>query len=548
MAAPSTDRAFDLITSSIEPLIESRLSEKTGTSAHESRFAGYLGLWSSFEASVRHNTQAINWNEHQSVLQIRPADTSNAVHHEHYVCGDEKSVSARLVQNVFQPLIAVGKELGQQIEWSDAKASRAGISFPKDVPDFVALANGRELRLLGEAKTPWAHDIARAAQVVTTEIELWRRFGRNSIIPSLLLDADKCCLNGVGQIAKYMKKYEVKYGFYTTYEETIFLKKEWRARDGHWVLWHSRPISYNAISDAVDANLADLVGRVSLRECFFYLQTQVARGDWHATNKDGKWNLNKMVGSVNFNDYYANDDPNTQKGGSAPAAPGIPAQHQEPRRSERNLQTSAARGKKVLAPRRSRKVEEAQHIHKGQEYDQKRQPQRPSPDLSQLSSEGIASRSSIVHRAKRSDSTKSIARYRELGKDTRLSEQKDRAYPVKRPQPHPGCATDQIARREGHIQSGVQSQPSADKAFTVPKGLPLLHAHGGEKAPSATDSAHLKYLHRDQVLKPRSEAKTQQHRGVQPSTAQYDNEAHSEGRQRRREEEKKSRTLLRGSK
>lgn len=190
MAASATDRAFDLITSDIEPLIVSRLNEKTGTSEHESRFAGYLGLWSSFESSVRQNTEAINWNQHQNALQIRPANTPHAVHHEHYVCGDEKSISARLIQNVFQTLTAVGKELGHGIEWSDSKASAEGMRGKKDVPDFVALANGSELRLVGEAKTPWAHRIAAAATNVTTNIEIWRRFGRNLCHPQQLILTD----------------------------------------------------------------------------------------------------------------------------------------------------------------------------------------------------------------------------------------------------------------------------------------------------------------------------------------------------------------------
>jgi hypothetical protein len=134
MAAPATDRAFDLITSDIEPLIESRLNEKTGTSEHESRFAGYLGLWSSFESSVRQNTEAINWNQHQNILQIRPANAPHAVHHEHYICGDEKSISARLVQNVFQTLTAVGKSLATASNGVTQRHPRKACAAKKTYP------------------------------------------------------------------------------------------------------------------------------------------------------------------------------------------------------------------------------------------------------------------------------------------------------------------------------------------------------------------------------------------------------------------------------
>ena len=112
---PARDQAFDLVVSNVNPLIQSRTQRRTGTSGHDSRFVGYLGLWSSFESSVRQSTQTINWNQHQNTLQIRPGNP-HAVHHEHFVCGDEKSVATRFVQNVFQPVIAVGKELGHDIE------------------------------------------------------------------------------------------------------------------------------------------------------------------------------------------------------------------------------------------------------------------------------------------------------------------------------------------------------------------------------------------------------------------------------------------------
>lgn len=88
-----------------------------------------------------------------------------------------------MIQDVFQSITAVGKELGHGIEWSDSEASSEGMEVKSDVPDFVALAHGCELRLVGEAKTPWAHRIASAAERVTTDVELWRRFGRNLTLP-----------------------------------------------------------------------------------------------------------------------------------------------------------------------------------------------------------------------------------------------------------------------------------------------------------------------------------------------------------------------------
>jgi hypothetical protein len=125
-----------------------------------------------------------------------------------------------------------------------------------------------------------------------------------------------------------MYTYKVKYGFLTTYDYTIFLKKE--LRGDKWVLWHSRPIARNVHSNFQNppANFAD---SVSVRECFLYLQTRVSQGDWQSDNKTGKWHLNKKVGAVNYHNYFADDHRDTLPGTiSGPATPTPSAKRREP--------------------------------------------------------------------------------------------------------------------------------------------------------------------------------------------------------------------------
>lgn len=76
-----------------------------------------------------------------------------------------------------------------------------------------------------------------------------------------------------------MKTYKVKYGFHTTYEETIFLKQE-RTSSG-WVLYYSSPIRHDAIGDRSN-------GTVSIRECFLYLVDEAINSPV-ADNDQQRW-------------------------------------------------------------------------------------------------------------------------------------------------------------------------------------------------------------------------------------------------------------------
>ena len=182
------DHTFNIIGSHAEDLITEEGARTTSSSNHTSRFEGVLGLWSSFESSVRQNTDAIDWTQHQTILQIRPTGSANLLHHEHYVCGDEISVSGRFVQNVLHPSIAVGKEVGQRIRWGDSKTSQQGKDNQKNIPDFVALANEKDLRAVGELKTPWTVNLVDLVQQVTTDDSFWKRLGKRICAPT-----EYCC-------------------------------------------------------------------------------------------------------------------------------------------------------------------------------------------------------------------------------------------------------------------------------------------------------------------------------------------------------------------
>jgi hypothetical protein len=87
-----------------------------------------------------------------------------------------------------------------------------------------------------------------------------------------------------GQIAHYMKTYKLRYGFWTNYSETVFLKQE-KSAQGNWLLRVSNIIKYIIkynIKSGLDRKLSDdLSGCVSLRECMLFLMSVSSGPDSH---------------------------------------------------------------------------------------------------------------------------------------------------------------------------------------------------------------------------------------------------------------------------
>lgn len=83
-----------------------------------------------------------------------------------------------------------------------------------------------------------------------------------------------------------MNQFNLKYGFLTTYEKTIFLKREthpdFEAPTHNLVLWHSPAICHNTPSQAVppesQTHSIEYMKKVSLRECFLYFVSLAQKG------------------------------------------------------------------------------------------------------------------------------------------------------------------------------------------------------------------------------------------------------------------------------
>lgn len=78
----------------------------------------------------------------------------------------------------------------------------------------------------------------------------------------------------IGQVARYMDDNETLYGFYSTYNETVFLK-----RTGKYTFQVSPVINHDSVS-------SHEFGQVSLRECFLAI-AHMAGEKWRYSRRTG---------------------------------------------------------------------------------------------------------------------------------------------------------------------------------------------------------------------------------------------------------------------
>lgn len=201
---------------------------------------------------------------------------------KHLYCGHEHSVVARFGQHLGHSMTAIFRSnFGQKVRFGDFKAANQSLS--ERIPDIALMTDDGVPLMIGEAKTPWRHDLEG---FMTGTIEKSRRL--------------------LGQIARYLHIFNVKYGFLTTYNETIFLKQEPHPSiKGKWVLCVSPVINHHTSSGRVNgkADFRTYRGRVSLRECFLYIMNLAVKApraknrmnDKSWVGKAGKWKHDDFI-------------------------------------------------------------------------------------------------------------------------------------------------------------------------------------------------------------------------------------------------------------
>ncbi|KAM5443439.1 hypothetical protein MaudCBS49596_008062 [Microsporum audouinii] len=278
------------------------------SSLHQTWFTGAIKVWDSFEDEVTHTFSKVLWHQYPDTIAYDLPKAGISEFHigasEHFLCGEEISVSGRWVQHALHPMSAVSKVLEFGMVFGDWKAtakrddffqaagtdSNTGksvnlgqsenptnkgkgravdISDNLDVdedpitsrkknnliPDYALMvASDGAPRAVGEAKTHWKQNFLTG----------WDNFvdNKDGVFMRHLL----------GQVGNYMIELELKYGFLTSYNYTFFLKREneW----GRETIYCSRPIPYNATSSSEH--------KISVRQGLLFLQHCVQGDGWYA--------------------------------------------------------------------------------------------------------------------------------------------------------------------------------------------------------------------------------------------------------------------------
>lgn len=199
----------------IPPLKQGPGSTKS-SALHNIKYIDPLRKWVGFEQDVRAVLSHQDWHRHTSIVAYSPSGPPgphNIAHEQVYV-GDETGLQGQFQQNVGQIMSAVFGLQHYDLAFVDFKCS--GDSYQR-IPDVVIMEAHGSIKAVGELKVPW---------VPEHHISL-------SVIPDRTADFRET----IGQVTRYMKDFNVKYGFFSTYQQYVFLKQE--RVNGHWTLFYS---------------------------------------------------------------------------------------------------------------------------------------------------------------------------------------------------------------------------------------------------------------------------------------------------------------------
>ncbi len=163
MAAVTLENGYRLTAQSIPNLVFNPY-QTMSSSYSQDQFVGALRHWTQFESQVRENFITLQPHLVQNILSVCATQPRhNDVCFEQLLCGDESTVAARFNQHVGHVMTSVVQELGVDSRFGDSRCS-LGVERVRSVPDFAFIDRNGQALLIGEAKTPWIHNLERAIQ------------------------------------------------------------------------------------------------------------------------------------------------------------------------------------------------------------------------------------------------------------------------------------------------------------------------------------------------------------------------------------------------
>jgi hypothetical protein len=229
----------------LEPLPDLKVSAKHTISSalHPVDFTGDMRPWLNFPAEVLNTYNTQTWSQQAIDARFTGLNAASSTTEEHVVVSCETDVQGRFLGRAGQVLGAVFKDQRLDLTFSSFKGARLPHEGYRKLPDFVVMHPSGEAKVVGEAKVPWVpqHSLSDAISLFDSHAEENFRHLLGNPTPHILFLPTNTGLY-IGQIATYMLETEIKHGFLTTYDETIFLREVGVNRQ--WVLEYS-PVIFN---------------------------------------------------------------------------------------------------------------------------------------------------------------------------------------------------------------------------------------------------------------------------------------------------------------
>lgn len=225
------------------PVIRHAKGTQHASVSNESLHESFMHLWTTFDEEIRSALAPLNLN-----LQVPHVDFAGG---EVYLVGNETGLSGRFINNVCVPVAKVLARSSQpSLVTGDIQAFAITTDIIPDVSIGVAMNNNdriTEVKVVGEFKTFWNLELAQlSVSNVMSRVQLRPHLGMCSSPQRHTTITDI----STGQLVAQMRKFGLRYGFLSTYEGTIFVK-----RTADFAFGVSRSIQ------AWDTNL-------SVRQCF----------------------------------------------------------------------------------------------------------------------------------------------------------------------------------------------------------------------------------------------------------------------------------------
>ncbi|KAJ5087186.1 hypothetical protein N7456_010802 [Penicillium angulare] len=225
----------------------------TSSAIHDIDFLGQFREWTTFGRAAQTYLAQIEWEGRDMTLLDRVDGELYSLKKEHVVVGNETDLQGRFIQCIGHCVGALFR--AQQIDLQFASAQSAQRQYSL-TPDSIMMDDGATRKVVGELKVPWVerHSLEEAPK----HEDRFRRV--------------------FGQIAQYMGDLNLKYGFMSTYEETVFLKLESSGGpNSETILYHSPVILRDSRSSNTPGSES-----VTIRQAFFYLGCLANSGHRHA--------------------------------------------------------------------------------------------------------------------------------------------------------------------------------------------------------------------------------------------------------------------------